>query len=657
MVEDAFKNLASDFDTIFLVDLETNEMSVTQCKPALEDTFSKLIKNGFDQYRENFCTKYIFPEDRDWICNRTTPEALKERLSKEDTFLMNYKLKTSDDQVLFYQTKIARYGTENSKPTKVLIGGHSIDEAERQAIKVYSEAVTAKHNAVIASLASDFDYICYINMKTQHVHRFYASEVFKSIISGIDTSLHTYERLQALFERIVLKEDFEQFKKDIESAKILEELENLPSYEIYFRVVLSGQIFYYKLRIVKDDNNPDGIILGLQSFDEQIRTKIQRREQQHAHVMMEQQLEKLLSERTLEIREKNQVLNRINEDIIEMLGDVTEARDIESGEHIRRVKGFTKILANQIMKDWPEYGLTTDKIELIASASPLHDIGKIAIPDAILLKPGKLTTEEFEIMKTHTSKGCELLKKSPKDWSPAYLETSIEICHFHHEKYDGKGYPLGLKGDEIPLSAQIVSLADCYDALTSKRVYKDAFSPDTAYKMIMEGKCGTFNPKLLESFRRSVEHFEKQEFDTMHVEYGVSETLIENLNGKLILYVEDEEISRTIGREMLEGEGAVVIEAKSGKEALSIFGATSEGAFDAILMDLFMPEMTGLEATKIIRSMDSDYAKEIPIVALTASTEHEDLSVCLENGMNAYLTKPVSVSNLTTVLLRLINKK
>jgi len=656
MVEDIFKNFASDYDTIFLVDLETNQMSVTQCKPHLEDTFTELIKDGYEQYREKFCTKYLFPEDREWILTKTAPEMLKERISEDGVFLMNYILKTSNDQTVFYQTKITRYD-DSGEPTKILIGGHSMDDAERFAIKAYSEVYSAKYNAVIASLATDFDYVCYLNMRTSHVHRFFASEVFKKIISEFDTNLHSYERLQRLFEKIVHPDDYEQFKKDVHTAKVARELEDLPSYELYFRVILSEQTFYYKLRIVKDDNNPDGVILGLQSFDEQIRTKIQHREQQNAHILMEKQLEKLLTERTEEIQEKNKVLNRINEDIIEMLGDVTEARDIESGEHVRRVKGFTQILANQIMVDWPEYGLTSDKIELIASASPLHDIGKIAIPDAILLKPGRLTPEEFEIMKTHTSKGCELLTKAPKDWSPAYLETSIEICHFHHEKYDGNGYPLGLKGDEIPLSAQIVSLADCYDALTSKRVYKDAFSTDTAFKMITEGKCGAFNPKLLESFRRCIEHFEKQEFDKMHVEYGVSKTLRENLNGKLILYVEDEEISRTIGREMLEGEGAVVIEAKSGKEALSIFGATSKGAFDAILMDLFMPEMTGLEATKIIRSMDSDYAKEIPIVALTASSEKDDLSGCLENGMNAYLTKPVSVSNLTNVLLRLINKK
>ena len=656
MEEALYKKFASDYDTIFLVDLDTNEMEISHSKPNLEVIFNELSKNGYDQYQQKFSSKYIFPEDREWIIKTTNPESVREALKDEGVLLINYRLKTSDDKTLHYQTKITKY-EDASGTDKVIIGGHSVDKAETENLKRIKAVTTAHHDAVIASLSTDFDYICYINLENRHVHCFYASEVFKRIINKLDTSLHTYDRLLALFDTVVYKDDIEQFKKDIQDEKILEQLELLPSYELFFRVVLENQLFYYKLRIVKDKNNPNGIILGLLSFDEQIRTKIQHREQQQAHALMEKQMELLLAERTAEIQEKNKVLNRINEDIIELLGDVTEARDIESGEHIHRVKGFTRILANQVMLDWPEYVLTPEKIELISSASPLHDIGKIAIPDAILLKPGKLTEEEFEIMKTHTTKGCELLKKSPKDWSPAYLETSIEICHFHHEKYDGKGYPLGLKGDEIPISAQIVSLADCYDALTSKRVYKDAFSTDTAYAMIMEGKCGLFNPKLLDSFRKCISLFEKQDFDNTAIDYGDSIDIRENLAGKLILYAEDEEISRTIGREMLEGEGAVVIEARTGKEALNLFESASEGAFDAILLDIYMPDTSGYEVARIIRGKESEYARKVPIVAFTASDKNENVKKCLEAGMNAHVSKPVSVSNLSSVLLRLINNR
>ena len=138
----------------------------------------------------------------------------------------------------------------------------------------------------------------------------------------------------------------------------------------------------------------------------------------------------------------------------------------------------------------------------MANAAALHDIGKIAIPDNILLKPGKLTREEFEIMKTHTTKGCEILERFKQEDSD-YYRYCYDICRYHHERYDGKGYPDGLAGDEIPLWAQIVSVVDVYDALVSPRVYKAAFSVDEAFRMIYDGECGTFNPAVLECLKEA----------------------------------------------------------------------------------------------------------------------------------------------------------
>jgi putative two-component system response regulator len=201
-------------------------------------------------------------------------------------------------------------------------------------------------------------------------------------------------------------------------------------------------------------------------------------------------------------------LQKKNENIIDILGTVVECRDMESGEHIQRVKGYTEILANEMMKDYPEYGLTPKKIEIIVSASALHDIGKIAIPDNILLKPGKLTKEEYEYMKSHTTRGCLILKNIRGAWDDEYGKCSYEICRHHHERYDGKGYPDGLSGDEIPISAQLVSVADVYDALVNERVYKDAYSKEQAFQMIIQGECGVFSPKLLEAFRRARAEFE-----------------------------------------------------------------------------------------------------------------------------------------------------
>lgn len=228
------------------------------------------------------------------------------------------------------------------------------------------------------------------------------------------------------------------------------------------------------------------------------RVKRQTRELQNQYELLKHQTNKL---------------QKSNRKIIEVLGTVVEYRNLESGEHIKRVCDFSRVLARQMMVRYPEYGLTPTKVETIATASALHDIGKIAIPDNILLKPGRLTEEEFECMKTHSLSGSEIINSIQEIWEEDYGDVSYEICRYHHERFDGKGYPDGLEGDDIPVSAQIVSLADVYDALVSKRIYKDAFSKEVTYQMIMTGKCGEFSPKLLKCFEEVQEEFEELAFE------------------------------------------------------------------------------------------------------------------------------------------------
>ncbi len=201
-------------------------------------------------------------------------------------------------------------------------------------------------------------------------------------------------------------------------------------------------------------------------------------------------------------------LTKSNETIIDALGDIVEYRNVESGEHIHRVKEYTRILATEAMNCFPEFNLTPEKVSVIVTASPLHDIGKIALPDKILMKPGRLTDQEFEYIKSHTISGCEILDNMRGIWSDEYSKVCKEICHSHHERYDGSGYPDGLRGSEIPLSAQIVSIADVYDALTNERVYKDAIPKDHAFRMIINGECGVFSPKLMECLRNVRTEFE-----------------------------------------------------------------------------------------------------------------------------------------------------
>lgn len=186
-----------------------------------------------------------------------------------------------------------------------------------------------------------------------------------------------------------------------------------------------------------------------------------------------------------------------NKILISILSHIVEFRNGESGSHVIHINKLTELLLRQLVKNTDEYDLTGNDIELIATASALHDIGKIGIDDAILNKPGRLTDEEFEIMKTHTVIGARMLEDLEVYKDQKLVRTALQICRWHHEKYDGRGYPDGLKGEEIPIAAQVVSVADVYDALTSERVYKKAFSHEKAMEMILNGECGQFNPILL----------------------------------------------------------------------------------------------------------------------------------------------------------------
>ena len=227
------------------------------------------------------------------------------------------------------------------------------------------------------------------------------------------------------------------------------------------------------------------------------------------------QLELMVKKQNINIQKQNSVLrqqtkklNHVNEILIDSLSNIVEFRNMESKQHIKRIREYSLCLGQSVMKLYPEYELTAEKLVQIGWASSLHDIGKIAIPDSIILKPAKLTVDEFELIKSHTTKGAEIIQHRVRLNDRAIFEYAYDIARHHHEKYDGKGYPDGLKGDEISIAAQIVSLSDVYDALTSKRVYKVAYDSDRAYQMILNGHSGTFSPKLLKAFTEVKPRFE-----------------------------------------------------------------------------------------------------------------------------------------------------
>ena len=196
--------------------------------------------------------------------------------------------------------------------------------------------------------------------------------------------------------------------------------------------------------------------------------------------------------------------------LISVLSEIVEFRNGESGTHVLNINTLTTMILEQLAKKTDKYHLSWSNRMLISTASSLHDIGKIGIDEKILNKPGRLTPEERKIMEKHTVIGADMLANLPMYEDEPLMKVAYQICRWHHERYDGKGYPDGLKGEEIPISAQVVALADVYDALTSERVYKKAYSHEEAVQMICNGECGTFNPLLLECLCEIQDHIKKE---------------------------------------------------------------------------------------------------------------------------------------------------
>ena len=236
-------------------------------------------------------------------------------------------------------------------------------------------------------------------------------------------------------------------------------------------------------------------------------------------------LEGMVAEQIVE-KEKNNFL------MVEILSNIVEFRNGESGLHVLHIRVLTEIFLRRLQKLTDKYPLTAEQTALIINASSLHDIGKISIPEEILNKPGKLTAEEFEIMKTHSALGAQIMEDALRRHQEELLRRAYRICRWHHERYDGRGYPDGLKGDEIPIEAQVVALADVYDALTSVRVYKRAYPHETAMQMILNGECGAFNPLLLRCLEAAGPTLEEEL--KIHSLEGVSEENIQQLSTQMI---------------------------------------------------------------------------------------------------------------------------
>jgi len=411
--------------------------------------------------------------------------------------------------------------------------------------------------------------------------------------------------------------------------------------------------------LVDDEDEAKGLGLGAVDYitkpinPELVRARV------HNHLELkhyQDHLENLVAERTRRLALVQAVT-------IEGLATLAEYRDPETGGHIKRTQNYVKVLAKKL-KEHPRFrdGLNDEIIELLYMSAPLHDLGKVGVPDHILLKPGKLTDEEFGEMKKHTNYGHDALWiTEQKLGEDSFLQYAREIAYTHQEKWDGSGYPSGLKGDKIPISGRLMALADVYDALISKRVYKPPFPHEKAVDIIVEGKGKHFDPDIVNAFIELENTFRNIALSFAdHDEERKMLSSGKNLKPKKakpienILLAEDNEINLEIMHSQLTSMGYKVDTAVNGKDALA---KCQKKNYDVILTDIEMPEMDGYALTAEIRRIEKDSHHPIPILAITASEFDLNDERAKSMGFNGYMLKPLEIDVLENKLAEIIRTR
>ena len=397
--------------------------------------------------------------------------------------------------------------------------------------------------------------------------------------------------------------------------------------------------------LAAEDDEAKGLALGAVDY----LTKPLNPELVRARVRIHLELKQYQDHLEQLVRERTRRLELTQAVTIESLATLAEYRDPETGGHIKRTQNYVKVLAKQL-KEHPRFRdeLNDEVIELLYMSAPLHDLGKIAVPDHILLKPGKLTDEEFEEMKKHTNYGHDALWiTEQKLGEDSFLRHAREIAYTHQEKWDGSGYPSGLKGDEIPISGRLMALADVYDALISKRVYKPPFPHEKAVQIIVEGKGRHFDADVVDAFvelentfRNIALSFADNDEERQMLSAGKDFKKDKNRSFKAILLVEDNEINLEIMHSQLTSMGYKVDTAVHGKDALAKF---QQKKYDAILTDIEMPEMDGYALATEIRRIEDASEQPTPILAITASEFDLNEERAKSLGFSGYMLKPLEV--------------
>ncbi len=360
---------------------------------------------------------------------------------------------------------------------------------------------------------------------------------------------------------------------------------------------------------------------------------------------------------------KNQVLLDNTQDLqavqsvmISGLASLAEYRDPETGEHIKRTQNYVKALAITLKRKGLSLDeLTSENIEAIYMSVPLHDIGKIGIRDEILLKAGRLTKEEFEQMKNHTTLGYEAISNvGSKLKNNEFLNYASDVAHTHHERYDGTGYPRGLKGEEIPLVGRLMAVADVYDALVSKRIYKMPMTHEEAMEIIKTGSGTHFDPRIVDcaidlerTFRNIAQTY--SDTDPGENKHNLLEEIHQHGHLNRILIVEDSRIVRRVMENQFLSIGINVDIAVDGREG---YNKIIRNTYDLVLLDIELPKLNGYEMVAAVKER-----QELPIIiAMTATDYSITLSEIKDMGISGLILKPVDLERLATKYAEILRK-
>lgn len=443
--------------------------------------------NNFTDRFNVLINKVLTSVDRERFTKGDNRQNILNSLKKSDTFKTTFKIRyfgvVYDYEVVFFPDREDDRSIAGLVCGIRLVNNNNQISAQGETISYYESKQTKLSNLVLNSYDAGF----LVNLR-DHTFEICKQDAAFARRNSYIPDFEAY--IQSYIKRDVYFEDMDRMLLATDLVTLRATLEEKGTITYDYRDISKGMPYHYLMRISKGDNNTALVLIA--NINE---------EYESANNNIDK-LEDEIRSKDQEIYEKNNIIENVNASLVDLIGDVVETRKHRGFNHSYQFKYLTYIFSNQLMLDCPDLGLTPDFVAAVSEASVIHDIGKLAIPEEIIYKENKLTKDEFEIIKTHANESEKLLNKLKNIYDSTYFKILTDVCKYHHERWNGEGYPRGLSGNDIPLSAQIVGLIDAFHALTSKRTYREAYSFDSAIAMIINGECGTFNPIFFDSLKK-----------------------------------------------------------------------------------------------------------------------------------------------------------